>query len=111
MIERKVDIGKDFSSRLIYRNSAQSDNKDTAEVFRKRFLSCLDNQKKWESNEYSVALDFLGVEKISPGFANEAFAYFTKYAHNAKEVLERIKLENIDSVHYDIILEEIKSGF
>lgn len=110
MIEKIVDVGKEFSRRLIYRNAFQANDNINAQNFRRRFLSELDSFEKW-GKDYRVVLDFSNVDTISPGFANEAFAYFAKYAKTPAELLEKIFIKNASGVKDKIILDEINSGF
>lgn len=105
-----IDIGRNFSPRLVNRNKHQGDGRYTAEEFRKKYLNFLDNEQLWKEAGNEVILDFANVEKIGPSFANEAFAYFSKYAKK-REILEKIKLINITKIKRAIITEEIESGY
>jgi len=110
MIEKIVDVGKEFSERLIWRNAFQANDNINAQNFRRLFLSELNSPEKW-GKDYKIILDFSNVETISPGFANEAFAYFAQYAKTPEELLEKIVIKNASEVKYKIILREIQSGF
>lgn len=110
MIEKIVDVGKEFSEDLIFRNSLQGNARYNAQNFRMKFLKELDGVKEW-NKDYKIILDFSNVKRISPGFANEAFADFAKYAQGPEEILEKIVIKNASEVQWGIILREIKSGF
>ncbi len=105
-----IDVGKEFHHRLANRNKNQGDGKHTAEEFRERYLKYLDNQNAWTTNAESIVLNFKNVKKIGPSFANEAFAYFTKYAEEEK-ILKKIKIEDASMVQMEIIRLEIKAGY
>lgn len=106
----KIDVGTEFHRRLTNRDKLQGDGRYTAVQFRERFLNSLDNQEYWKQDPEPIILDFKNVEKIGPSFANEAFAYFTKYA-KPEVVLSKIKFENITTVQRILIEQEIKSGY
>jgi hypothetical protein len=106
----KIDIGKDFYPRLANRDENQGDGKHTAIMFREKYLKDFDNKKIWDDGAISVELDFSNVNKIGPSFANEAFAYFTKYAKPA-DILKQIKLHNTSRVQLAIIMEELNTGY
>lgn len=110
MIEKIVDVGKEFSENLMFRNSLQGNARFNAQHFRMKFLKELDGAEEWKK-DYKIILDFSNVKRISPGFANEAFADFAKYSKSSEEVLEKIVIRNASEVQYRIILREIKSGF
>ena len=98
----RVDVGKDFYSFLSNRNENQGNGKHTAVEFRKKYLSFLDKKDAWNSNDVEIVLDFSNVDTMISSFANEAFAYFTKYAKPEK-IKKKIKFENITKVKMEII--------
>ncbi len=105
-----LNIGLEFYSRLANRDKLQGDGKHTAAEFRDTYLSGLNNESVWKSNDPFIALDFSDVRKIGPSFANEAFAYFTKYA-SPQQILDKIKLVNISTVQRAIIEIELNTGY
>jgi hypothetical protein len=105
-----IDVGKDFYPRLANRDRRQGDGKHNAIQFRAKYLDHMDNREFWARDQDSVTFDFKNVEKIGPSFANEAFAYFTKYAE-PKKIKSRIEFVNISEVDRTIIEEEIDSGY
>lgn len=105
-----IDVGTEFYHRLANRDKQQGDGKHTAVEFRRRYLTELDNPDAWTQEIKPILLDFKNVEKIGPSFANEAFAYFTKYAKPEK-ILERIIFLNISKVQLIIIKQELDSGY
>ena len=107
---KRVDVGKSFYPRLAHRNKNQGDGKHTATEFREQFLSEFDNESFWKDPQPSIILDFSNVKKIGPSFANEAFAFFTKYAPPEK-ILRVVVIENATTVQYAIIREELESGY
>jgi len=107
---KRVDVARDFHNRLTNRNSLQGDGNYTAEAFRRKFLGFLDSDVAWSNSAPAIVLDFEGVVKIGPSFANEAFAYFTKYA-KPDAVLRKILISNASSVQLMIIKEELNAGY
>lgn len=105
-----IDVGKQFYHRLANRDEHQGDGKHNAKQFRKKFLSELDSESFWKKPTTTITLDFANVKKIGPSFANEAFAYFTKYT-SPVEILEIIKFKNLTNVQKEIIEEELDSGY
>jgi hypothetical protein len=105
-----IDIGNDFFYRLVNRNKLQGDGRYTAEDFREKYLSFLDNEQAWKERGNEITFDFAEVEILGPSFANEAFAYFSKYA-SKNEILSKIKFTNISKVKLSILYEEIDSGY
>lgn len=105
---RTIDIGKEFSSSLVNRNSQQRDGKFSGEEFRDKYLSDLMNPKSWENKEPYITLDFTNVERIGPGWANEVFSNLPFYS--VEDVLNKIILKNISKVKLAIIINEIVSG-
>ena len=106
-----IDVGKEFFPRLANRDKSQGDGRHNAIDFRRRYLGELDNVQIWtKAGEPVICFDFVGVDKIAPSFANEAFAYFTKYA--APElILKVIKFKNISPVKMEIIELELRTGY
>lgn len=105
-----VNVGEEFYHRLANRDKRQGDGKHTAIEFRSRYLQKYDTPEFWLSPEKLVTLDFSQVKKISPSFANEAFAYFTIYA-KPEAVIKFIQFINITSVQREIIEAEIREGY
>lgn len=105
-----IDIGKDFYPRLANRNNKQGDGKHTAIEFRQKYLANLDNQTSWENDNNSIIFDFKNVKKIGPSFANEAIAYFTKYA-TPKKILQKINIINASNIHMRIIKQELDTAY
>lgn len=107
---KRIDVGHDFYHRLANRDRSQGDGEHTAEEFRKKYLATLDNEDVWKTSTEPIILDFSNVRKIGPSFANEAFAYFTKYV-SPDEIKKRILFENTTSVQRNIIMEELETGY
>jgi hypothetical protein len=105
-----IDVGKDFYHRLANRDENQGDGKHNALEFRHKFLKHLDNSDIWKTSDGEISLDFSNVTKIGPSFANEAFAYFTKYAKPGV-ILEKIHIINSTNVQLLIIEEELDTGY
>ena len=105
----EIDVGKDFYHRLANRDSHQGDGKFTAIDFRNRFLKSLDNENAWLTDTEPIVLNFINVKKIGPSFANEAFAYFTKY-DSPEKILKKIVFKNATRVQRMIIQEELETG-
>ncbi len=106
----KIDIGKEFYSRLTNRDDKQRDGKYNGIEFRNKFLSGLYNDKAWKDDSVFIELDFSNVSKMGPSWANEVFAYFTKYGTPSK-VLQKIKIVNISRVKRSIIEQELEAGY
>lgn len=107
----KVDIGNEFYHRLANRDEKQGDGKFTAIEFREKYLGYLDNNDIWKSNNIDIIIfDFSNVKIIGPSFANEAFAYFTKYAKPEK-IKSVIRFEKISKIHQLIIEKELETGY
>ncbi len=107
---KTIKVAEDFHHRLANRDKSQGDGTYTAIEFRERYLSQLDNEEIWKTDSVEISLDFTGIKKIGPSFANEAFAYFTKYA-KPKKILSKISLINISKIQKLIIEEELDDGY
>jgi hypothetical protein len=107
---QEIKIATDFYHRLANRDSRQGDGRHTAVEFREKYLSSLDSKAAWGDAGCIVLLDFEGVRKIGPSFANEAFAYFTKYA-DPETILKKICLKNASNVQSKIIQMELETGY
>ncbi|MCY4283608.1 MAG: STAS-like domain-containing protein [Gammaproteobacteria bacterium] len=107
---KEVDVGREFYHRLANRNRYQGDGRYTAEHFRGKYLYDLDKEDAWKDDKISVVFNFENVKKIGPSFANEAFAYFMKYA-TPKQLKEKIRFKNISGVQELIIEQELESGY
>ncbi len=106
-----IDVGDDFSPRLINRDKTQGDGRFSGVEFREKYLSGLEKKEMWKSNDVFITLDFEHVEKIGPSFANEVFAYFCQYVKDKAQIHNKIKFQHITKVKMSIINEEINSGF
>ena len=73
-------------------------------------MSFLDNEDAWKSKGIAIILDFSNVDTMISSFANEAFAYFTKYA-SPEQIKKKIKFENISTVKMEIIDIELLNGY
>lgn len=109
---RRVDVAAQFYRRLANRNERQGDGTHNAIMFREEFLGHLDSEEAWKNPrpEYKIVLDFAGVKKIGPSFANEAFGYFMKYC-KPSEFLSIVEFQNASRVQELIIREELESGY
>jgi len=107
---REVDVGKEFYHRLANRNKYQGDGRHTAEQFRDVYLYDLDKEDAWKDDKIAIVFNFENVKKIGPSFANEAFAYFMKYA-TPQQLKKKICFKNISSVQELIIEQELESGY
>ncbi|MDI3503781.1 MAG: hypothetical protein PWP64_717 [Candidatus Cloacimonadota bacterium] len=107
---KNIDVGKDFFVDLVNRDENQGDGQFTAKQFRKKYLSQMDNQEFWINPKNTIVLDFKNVEVLGPSFANEAFAYFTKYAK--PEIIKKvIKIVNISKVKMSTIDVELNRSY
>src|SRR4051812_35551820 len=75
-----IQIADEFSDYLVNRDKYQGDGKYSAQDFRSRFLKELDDQSWWDNPETRVVISFKGVQTLGPSWANEAFAYFLRFA-------------------------------
>ena len=105
-----VNVGLDFSSYLINRDEHQRDGTRSGKEFRNKYLADLDDADRWQNSDLFVVLDFSKVKRLGPSWANEVFAFFTKF-EKPEIILEKIKLENISKVKKDIIQVEIDAGY
>ncbi len=106
----QVDVGKEFSPSLTNRDHLQRDGKNTGVDFRKKYLISLDDKGEWQNSSTFITLDFGNVKRLGPSWANEVFAYFTKYA-NPELVLKKISIKNISRVKESIIKQELNTGY
>jgi len=107
---QSIDVGVDFHPRLANRDKKQGDGKYNAIDFRNKYLQPLDAKEQWKIQEPYIGFDFKNVNKIGPSFANEAFAYFAKYA-SPELILKRIQLINTTEVQLRIIKAELNAGY
>ncbi|WP_034628626.1 STAS-like domain-containing protein [Desulfocurvibacter africanus] len=107
---RTINVASDFSSRLDNRNERQGDGQHTAIDFRRRYLEPLDNAEAWKNLNVFIALDFNDVLSLGPSFANEAFAYFTKYAR-PESIRKKIRFLNMSIVKAMILNQELEKGY
>jgi hypothetical protein len=105
-VDKIIDVGKEYHHRLADRDIRTSGNPYNAKDFREKYLSELDNSNAWE-NGYEIILDFRNVKKIGPGFANEAFGYFSIYTSDPKKILEHIIIINTSEIKMNMIREEL----
>lgn len=107
---RTVDVGKEFSDSLTNRDSFQRDGRFTGVDFRESYLKELDGMEKWRDSEPYITLDFANVKRLGPSWANEVFAYFTKYA-KPSHIFAKIIFIHITPVKRAIIEKEIDTGY
>jgi len=105
-----VKVAQEFSDRLVNRNQYQGDGTFTAQDFIRKFLVVFDDPYIWEENTPTITFDFIDVKRISPAFANEAFAYFLQYT-NKDKLLKHFVFENIDSIDLMIVEHELNNGY
>ena len=101
-----VKVAQEFSDRLVNRNKHQGDGTFTAQEFREKFLFAFDDPYIWEEDTPTITFDFEGVDKISPGFAREAFANFLQYT-SKENLLKHFLFVNITKVKMGIIEGEL----
>lgn len=109
---RKVSIVKNFgTTELTNRDKLQRDGVFNGRQFREEFLSSYDNAEYWKSKTIEfVEIDFSDVIKLGPSWANEVFAYFTKFA-KPERVLEVINPTGLSPVKKAIIELEVTKGY
>lgn len=107
---KNIDIGKDFTHSLTNRDQYQRDGTYTGIDFRKKYLNELDNKAAWTDDTEHILLNFENVKRLGPSWANEVFAYFTKYG-KPEVILKKIRLINISRVKLAIITQEINTGY
>lgn len=107
----KVVKIKDFSDFLINRDQYQGDGSFHAVEFRQKYLSNADDIEWWNIKSDVIELDFGGVDTLGPSWANEAFAYFAKYANKPNDIYKRFRFTNISPVKLALIKREIDSGY
>lgn len=105
-----VNVGEDFSPYLTNRDRRQRDGAFSGEQFREEYLTPLDNKDIWQDSAPFVVLDFSGVKRLGPSWANEVFAFFTRYAR-PEAILQKIQVKNISRVKQNIIDVEIEAGY
>lgn len=106
-----INVGRDFSVDLVNRDSNQGDGLHTAVEFREQYLKDLLKPEFWEKPREYVVLDFSKVEVLGPSFANEAFAFFTKYDVKPETIMQVIKFVNISRVKLSIVKVELDQGY
>jgi hypothetical protein len=102
---------KEFSDFLINRDQRQGDGTFNAVEFRQKYLANADNEEWWSKKSDVIELDFEGVDTLGPSWANEAFAYFAKFANKSGDILKRIRFVNISPVKLALVKKEIDSGY
>ncbi len=107
---KSINIGDEFSPSLTNRDHLQRDGKFTGVEFREKYLIELDSSDQWENDAEFITLDFSNVKRLGPSWANEAFAYFTKY-QKPDFILKKINLKNISRVKLAIIKQEVETGY
>jgi len=103
----RIDIGKKFSSNLTNRYGDYS-----GKEFRIKFIDEQISHRYdfWHNPQTVITLDFQNVDILHPSFANEAFAYYTKFA--TPDVIKRvIKFINITQVQMATINVELDEGY
>lgn len=110
VVPTHVKVAQEFSDRLVNRNQHQGDGTFTAQDFIRKFLVAFDDPYIWEEDTPTITFDFSDVKRISPAFANEAFAQFLQYT-NKDKLLKHFVFENIDSIDLMIIEYELNSGY
>ena len=68
----------DFSKYLRCRDENQFDGRYSGKEFRNTYLRELNSPDWWRSVK-KINIDFTEVQTISPSWANEAFAFFTRF--------------------------------
>jgi hypothetical protein len=106
-----INIATDFSDTLINRDKDQGDGTFNGVEFRTKYLSIADSEEWWKKQREVIALDFSGVDIIGPSWANEVFAFFTRFNLNEKDILKRFDLQKISNVKLALIKREIASGY
>jgi hypothetical protein len=107
---KTINIATQFSNRLVNRDEHQGDGKFNALEFRSLYLSELENEDKWKNDDPEIELDFSGIEKLGPSFANEAFAFFAKFS-TPEKILKKIRMVNISPVKLETIFIELRDGY
>ncbi len=105
----RIDVGKEFSQRLVYRDKQQGEGTFNASEFREKYLKDLENNDWWQDDSKYIELDFSNVKTLSPSWANEAFAYYTS-DHKPKMIFKKIRFVNISNVKEAIIKLEVDTG-
>lgn len=101
---------REFSTKLVNRNKLQGDGLNTAIEFRETYLQDLMEKDWWDNPKNTIILDFSGVQKMSPSFADEAFGYFTQFATPDK-VRSQIQFENLSKVQEMILDMELTDAY
>ncbi|HLD99860.1 MAG TPA: STAS-like domain-containing protein [Bdellovibrionota bacterium] len=83
----------------------------TGVEFREQFLQDLESSEWWSDPKKTLVLDFAGVTRLGPSWANEVFAYYTKDNRKPDEILQKIQLKNISPVKLETIQVELKNGY
>lgn len=106
----KTIKAKDFSKRLVNRNPQQGDGKKTAIEFRDTYLTDLFHEGAWDNDEPLIAIDFEGIQKMSPSFADEAFGFFAQFA-DPERIKKKIKFINMSTIQEKILNMELKDAY
>lgn len=107
----KVIKVSEFSKILRNRNTLQTDGLNTGEDFREKYLKDQDNQEWWNSDEV-VCFDFSDILTLGPSWANEVFAYFTKFKNvDEKKFFKKFTFKNISTVKLKTIQMEVRDGY
>ncbi|MFA7098244.1 MAG: DUF4325 domain-containing protein [Gammaproteobacteria bacterium] len=109
-MKKRVDVGKEFFVDLVNRDEHQGDGLFHAKEFRQKYLTEMDNQDFWNNPQKTIVLDFQHVEVLGPSFANEAFAYFTKFA-KPELIKTVIVFDHISQVKMSTINVELEQGY
>lgn len=106
-----IKIAQEFSPRLVNRNPLQGTGKHTGIDFRDKYLKEADDESWWADPSRSITLSFENVDTLGPSWANEVFAYFTKYTKDKTEILKKFILKDISRVKQSTIETEIDAGY
>lgn len=106
----KISVVNDFkTTELTNRDRFQRDGSFNGEDFRKKYLKDFDSKEAWRNSDPEIEIDFEGVTKLGPSWANEVFAHFTRYA-SPKNILSKFVLTGLSEVKQSIIDVELKKG-
>jgi hypothetical protein len=107
---KTIDVGDKFSPSLTNRDHQQRDGAFTGVEFREEFLSELNSTSLWEDDDAFITLDFTNVRRLGPSWANEVFAYFTRFGQ-PDSILKKVNVTGISRVKLAIIKQEIETGY
>lgn len=105
-----INIATEFSNELTNRDEHQRDGKNNGKQFRNDFLAELEKEEAWKNDNCFAQLNFKDVIKLGPSWANEVFAFYTKYAKPEK-ILKKLDIINISQVKIATIKLEMEKGY